>query len=203
MIALLRFVLGILAPRHSSRRAGLKLRMRCSTVDRFAAQDARSATADEQRSLVLYSTVSVVSVDPADSHDHPSRDAGALAQGRLSLLLALEVAPTRRATADRDGAARFDPADECRKSAFGARHAFTANCSSSDLRSRSRASPSTWSKRRGPPSQGWRTFLHNHAPDRTHRSLNKDAPVSRQIQLTGSIKSHAILGGLHHHYVRV
>jgi hypothetical protein len=20
-------------------------------------------------------------------------------------------------------------------------------------------------KRRGPPSQGWRTFLHNHAPD--------------------------------------
>ena len=34
---------------------------------------------------------------------------------------------------------------------------------------------------------------------RTHRSLNKDAPVSRQIQLTGSIKSHAILGGLHHH----
>jgi transposase InsO family protein len=38
---------------------------------------------------------------------------------------------------------------------------------------------------------------------RTHRSLNKDAPVSRQIQLAGSIKSHAILGGLHHHYVRV
>src|ERR1700716_3557063 len=28
---------------------------------------------------------------------------------------------------------------------FGARHAFTANCSSSGLRSRSRASPSTWS----------------------------------------------------------
>src|SRR3982075_3416412 len=27
---------------------------------------------------------------------------------------------------------------------------------------------------------------------RTHRSLNKDAPVSRQIQLTGGIKSHAI-----------
>src|ERR1700757_3823006 len=44
-------------------------------------------------------------------------------------------------------------------------------------------------KRRGPPSQGWRTFLRNHAPDiaamradyynslRTHRSLNKDTPV--------------------------
>src|ERR1035438_8771943 len=31
------------------------------------------------------------------------------------------------------------------KNPFGARHAFTENCSSSDLRSRSRASPSTWS----------------------------------------------------------
>ena len=38
---------------------------------------------------------------------------------------------------------------------------------------------------------------------RTHRSLDKDAPVSRSVQRTGSIKSHAILGGLHHHYVRV
>src|SRR5258708_18873009 len=35
---------------------------------------------------------------------------------------------------------------------------------------------------------------------RTHRSLDKDAPVTRQIQRIGSIKSHAILGGLHHHY---
>ena len=41
------------------------------------------------------------------------------AQGRLSLLLALEVAPTGRATADRHGAARIDPADERRKSALG------------------------------------------------------------------------------------
>jgi hypothetical protein len=110
-------------------------------------------------------------------------------------------------------------------------------------------------KRRGPASQGWRTFLRNHAPEiaamdlfvvptigfdllyafvivgldrrdlvwinvtanptaewvarqingglsRTHRSLNKDAPVTRQIQRIGSIKSHAILGGLHHHYAR-
>jgi transposase InsO family protein len=37
---------------------------------------------------------------------------------------------------------------------------------------------------------------------RTHRSLNKDAPVSRPVQRIGSIKSHAILGGLHHHYAR-
>ena len=38
---------------------------------------------------------------------------------------------------------------------------------------------------------------------RTHRSLGKDAPISRPVQRTGSISSHAILGGLHHHYVRV
>jgi transposase InsO family protein len=37
---------------------------------------------------------------------------------------------------------------------------------------------------------------------RTHRSLNKDAPVYRPVQRIGSIKSHAILGGLHHHYAR-
>jgi len=99
-------------------------------------------------------------------------------------------------------------------------------------------------KRRAPPSLGWRTFLHNHAPDiaatdlfvvptagfgllyafvivrldrrelvwinaryyndiGTHRSLDKDAPVTRQIQRIGSIKSYAMLGGLHHHYIRV
>jgi transposase InsO family protein len=38
---------------------------------------------------------------------------------------------------------------------------------------------------------------------RTHRSLNKDAPVSRPIQRSGVISSHALLGGLHHRYARV
>jgi transposase InsO family protein len=38
---------------------------------------------------------------------------------------------------------------------------------------------------------------------KTHRSLNKDAPVSRPVQRTGVISSRAILGGLHHQYVRV
>jgi hypothetical protein len=38
---------------------------------------------------------------------------------------------------------------------------------------------------------------------RTHRSLNNDAPVSRLVQRAGVIRSRAILGGLHHHYVRV
>jgi Integrase core domain len=38
---------------------------------------------------------------------------------------------------------------------------------------------------------------------RTHRSLDKDAPISRPVQRVGGIISHALLGGLHHHYVRV
>jgi transposase InsO family protein len=38
---------------------------------------------------------------------------------------------------------------------------------------------------------------------RTHRSLHKDAPISRRVQRIGIIRSQPILGGLHHHYVRV
>jgi hypothetical protein len=39
--------------------------------------------------------VSLVSINPEGSHNHSARDARALAEGRLSLLLALEVAPSR------------------------------------------------------------------------------------------------------------
>jgi transposase InsO family protein len=38
---------------------------------------------------------------------------------------------------------------------------------------------------------------------RTHRSLDKDAPVSRPVQRIGRIVSHALVGGLHHQYVRI
>src|SRR5258707_5289691 len=38
---------------------------------------------------------------------------------------------------------------------------------------------------------------------RTHRSLDKDAPVTRPVQRVGVIISRAVLGGLHHHYARV
>jgi hypothetical protein len=69
--------------------------------------------------MVLYPAVSLVSFYPTGSHDHPARDARALAQGGLSLLLALEVAPTWRATADPHGAARIDPADEDGESVLG------------------------------------------------------------------------------------
>jgi transposase InsO family protein len=38
---------------------------------------------------------------------------------------------------------------------------------------------------------------------RTHLSLNKDAPISRAVQPVGGIHAKPILGGLHHHYVRI
>src|SRR6267142_1778826 len=52
-----------------------------------------------------------------------------------------------------------------------------------------------------------RRILKNYAAYyngvRTHRALQKDAPVSRPVQQSGAIISHAILGGLHHQYVRI
>jgi transposase InsO family protein len=52
-----------------------------------------------------------------------------------------------------------------------------------------------------------RRILKSYAPYyngvRTHRSLNKDAPVSRSVQRAGVISSRAILGGLHHRYGRI
>ena len=47
------------------------------------------------------------------------------------------------------------------------------------------------------------TYARYYNNIRTHRSLDKDAPISRPVQRTGILSSHAILGGLHHHYVRV
>ena len=52
-----------------------------------------------------------------------------------------------------------------------------------------------------------RRILRNYASYynkiRTHRSLDKDAPAFRSVQQVGTITSYTILGGLHHHYVRV
>ena len=47
------------------------------------------------------------------------------------------------------------------------------------------------------------SYAAYHNSVRTHRSLHKDASIFRPIQQIGIIRSHPILGGLHHHYVRV
>ena len=48
-----------------------------------------------------------------------------------------------------------------------------------------------------------KTYARYYNDVRTHWSLAKDAPLFRPAQRTGVINSHAILGGLHHHYVRL
>jgi len=42
---------------------------------------------------------------------------------------------------------------------------------------------------------------HNQA--RTHLSLNKDAPIPREVQDVGRIFAKPHLGGLHHQYGRI
>jgi hypothetical protein len=48
-----------------------------------------------------------------------------------------------------------------------------------------------------------KSYARYYNETRTHRSLDKDAPRLRPVQRIGHITSHALLGGLHHHYVRV
>ena len=48
-----------------------------------------------------------------------------------------------------------------------------------------------------------RSYARYYNDIRTHRSLDKDAPVSRPVQRIGVINSRSILGGLHHHYSRI
>src|ERR1700722_20037544 len=114
--------------------------------------------------MVLYPAVSMVYSNPQGSHDHAARDARALAQGRLSSLLALEIASTggrppvetelraliRRMSIENPlwGAPRIH--GELLKLGLEVAQSSVAKYIV---------------KRRVPPSQGWRTFLRNHAPD--------------------------------------
>ena len=87
-----------------------------------------------------------------------------LAQGRLSLLLALEIASTEGVATNRHGAARADPANEHGDPFRGAPriHGELLKLGFEVAQS---SVAKYMVKRRGPPSQGWRTFLRNHAQD--------------------------------------
>src|SRR3984893_961487 len=152
-------------PQPSSRRSGSRLRMPRSDINWWSATSGEGPrSSHEQRSLVPRPDVSMVSVDPGGRYDRPARNAGTLASGRLSSLLALEIELAGRAPANRNRIAGTDQADQHGEPALG--------CAT-----RSRRTAQAWVsvaqstvakymvKRRGPPSQGWRTFLRNHAPD--------------------------------------
>jgi hypothetical protein len=48
-----------------------------------------------------------------------------------------------------------------------------------------------------------RSYAEYYNGARTHLSLAKDSPFTRPVQRVGSILPQSVLGGLHHHYVRL
>jgi hypothetical protein len=48
-----------------------------------------------------------------------------------------------------------------------------------------------------------RSYMTYYNEARTHLSLDKDAPIPRQVQGVGRIFAKPHLGGLHHQYVRI
>ena len=106
-----------------------------ASTDRAAAEGEGACPTLERRSLVLIQLYRwFPSVLKAITIIQPAT---------LVRLLALEVVPTRRTTADRGGPARTGPADEHRESTL--RSAAHGDCSSWGLRWLSPASPNTWS----------------------------------------------------------
>jgi hypothetical protein len=55
----------------------------------------------------------------------------------------------------------------------------------------------------GPLRRVLQSYARYYNESRTHRSLNKDAPVHRAIESLGAIISRPVLGGLHHQYCRI
>jgi transposase InsO family protein len=337
MFALLCFVLAVLASpfKSKSRLEAENAALRHQLIVLRRKMKGRVRLTNNDRWFFIQ--LSMVPVDSAGPHDHPSRDARALASGRLSLLLALQVALTGRAAQIETDLRVLVRRMSMENPLWGAPR-IHGELLKLGLEVAQSSVAKYMVKRRGPPSQGWRTFLRNHAPDiaamdlfiaptigfgllyafvivrldrrdlvwinvtanptaewiarqiteafpwddapqhlirdrdriygtivtrrlramgirdkptapaapwqngfaerligsirrecvdhfvvlgeahlrrilrayaryynaiRTHRSLHKDAPVSRPVHRTGIISSHAILGGLHHHYVRV
>jgi hypothetical protein len=145
-----------------------------------------------------------------------------LAQGRLSLLLALEIAEwiARQITEafPWDGAPGYMIRDRDR--IYGA--VVTRRLRAMGIRDQPIAPASPWQNGYAERLIGsirrecadhvivWgeahlrgilRSYARYYNDIRTQRSLDKDAPVSRPVQRTGVITSNPILGGLHRHYV--
>jgi DNA-binding GntR family transcriptional regulator len=83
-----------------------------ASADRIAAQGTRSRPFHEQRSPVLHSSVSLVSIGPQGHDDHAARDACALATRWVSPLLALEIPLHGRSASNSCGITGTDLADE-------------------------------------------------------------------------------------------
>lgn len=106
----------------------------------------------------------MVSFDLEGNHDHPAPDPGALASCRLPPVLALEIPILWRPAANRRRPAGADPADQVDNPLWGAPriHGELLKLGFEVAQS---SVAKYMVKRRGLPSQRWRTFSSNHAPD--------------------------------------
>ena len=114
MVALLAFLLTLFVSPLKSKSWLEAEKPTSASGDRAAAEGEGPCPTLERRSLVPHPVVSMVSVGLEGGHDYPTGDPRALAPGRLSSLLALEVVPTGRKTADRSGPPCTHPPDEHR-----------------------------------------------------------------------------------------
>jgi len=123
----------------------------------------------------LHPAVSMVSDHPQCHYNCSPRDPRAMAPSRLPPVLALEIPlPWGRPQIDAELRALI-------------------------RRSLSPAWRSTWSSDVAPPSQGWRTFLRNHAPDIAAMDLfvvegEELGSNILQVLLRNQVNSHAISG---------
>src|SRR6202011_5733622 len=117
-----------------------------------------------QRPLVLRSALSLVPVDPSGSHDYSTRNAGTLASGRLSLLLALEVGLTG-GRPPIEAELRALIRQMSRENLLWGAPGIHGELLKLGFELAQSSVAKYMVKHRGPPSQGWRTFLRNHAPD--------------------------------------
>src|SRR5258705_8958444 len=86
-----------------------------------------------------------------------------MAQCRVQIVLALEVTTSWWPTSLTDRDTQAYPRDEHRQPAVGSAADPRRVCLSSAIDIGQTSVAKHMVKRRGPPSQGWKTFLHNHA----------------------------------------
>ncbi len=104
----------------------------------------------------------------------------------LSSLLALEITAPRRTTAGSVRAACADTANERREPAMG-RAAHPRELLKLGFEVSQSSVAKYMVKRRGPPSQGWRAFLRNHAPDIAAMDLYKSQRQSVPLNGYGAL----------------
>ena len=107
----------------------------------------------------------MVSISAQGHHYHPTGDPGALASGRLSPLLAVEIPLPWRPAASRRGPAHADPADERPENPLWGAPRIHGELLKLGFEVAQSSVAKYMVKRCGPPSQGWCTFLRNHALD--------------------------------------